>query len=107
MGPLFLGLFETFDLCSGLIITSPEAYEPVTITATKEWWGEMKRKVWAIGPLMPSPSSKEAIAGEEAQSANFGEIKHFMDNILSSNGENSMLYVSAPGWRHYYFDSLS
>lgn len=95
MGPLFLGLFETYDLCDALIITSPEAYEPVTISATKEWWRETKRKVWAIGPLMPSPSSQEAIAGEQAQSANFGEIKQFMDNILSSHGENSMLYVSA------------
>ena len=107
MGPLFLGLFETFELCNGLIVTSPEAYEPVTITATKEWWGEMKRKVWAIGPLMPSPSSKEAVAGEEAQSANFNEIKQFMNKILSSHGEHSMLYVSTAGWCHFCICSLS
>ena len=98
MGLALLGFFDTCEYCTGgMIIASPEVYEPVAIAAMKKWWGEMQRQVWVIGPLMPSPSREEAIAGEEAQSASFGEIKQFMDKTLSSHGEISMLYVSARG----------
>ena len=95
MGPLFLALFDAYEYSTGLIIASPEVYEPAAIAAIKDWYGELGRKVWSVGPLLPSSSRKEAIAGEEAQSANFSEIKQFMNKVLSSHGERSMLYVSA------------
>ena len=94
MGGMWLAIFDTYEACSGLILTTPEAYEPEAIAATKDWWAETQRQVWAIGPLLPSVASTEAVAGEEAQSPNFGEIKQFMDRIAQSHGERSLLYVS-------------
>lgn len=95
MGHVLFALYDTFENCSGMIIASPEVYEPAAIAAIKDWYGEIGRKVWSLGPLLPLSSRKEAIAGEEAQSANFSDIKHFMDKVLLSHGEGSMLYVNA------------
>ena len=76
-----------------MILTSPEAYEPHAVAATKEWFAETNRSVWALGPLLPPAGSDAAIAGEEASSEDFGVIKKFMDNALALHGERSILYV--------------
>ena len=86
-------LFETHDACDGVIITSPEVFEPEGIAATKEWFGETGRPAWAIGPLLYAASSNEAVAGEAALSEDSGEIMKFMNSVLSLHGERSMLYV--------------
>ncbi|KAH8085451.1 UDP-Glycosyltransferase/glycogen phosphorylase [Cristinia sonorae] len=94
LGPLWLSLFETYEQCDGLLITSPEAYEPAAIAATKDWFAESKRGVWAIGPLLPSTTSEKAKSGEESLSESSAAIKTFMDETLKKNGEHSMLYIS-------------
>ncbi|TCD71978.1 hypothetical protein EIP91_000110 [Steccherinum ochraceum] len=94
VGGMWMSFFETYEECDGLILTTPEAYEPAAVAATKEWFADTKRDVWAIGPLFPSLSSQEAIAGETAQSKDSGEIKIFMDDVLARHGQHSMIYIS-------------
>lgn len=90
-----MSLIDTYGACDGMVIASPEAYEPAAITAIREWFaGTGNRSVWAIGPLFPPTASKEAMAGEATLSESFGDIKKFMDNTLALHGEHSMLYVS-------------
>ncbi|KAH8103099.1 UDP-Glycosyltransferase/glycogen phosphorylase [Cristinia sonorae] len=92
MGGLWLSLLETMNTCDGVILTTPEVYEQPAVSAFKEWFRETNRSVWALGPLLPSISSKEAIAGEESLSASSAQITKFMDEALASNGKHSVLY---------------
>ena len=93
MGAMWMSTLHAYDVFDGMIITSPEPYEPHAIAATKEWFAETHRDVWAIGPLLPSTASKEAVAGEGALSETSEQIKAFMDDVLRSQGEHSMLFV--------------
>lgn len=94
MGRVWMAARETYEACSGIIVASPEAYEPEAIAATRDWMAETGRQAWVIGPLLPPIQTKEAISGEEAQSAGSRKIKEFMRKVLVSHGEHSMLYVS-------------
>lgn len=98
VGAMFLGMFETYETCDGLIISSPEAYEPAAVAAIKEWFAETSRPVWAIGPLFPKMASPEAVAGEATQSESWEGIKEFLDAALTAHGEHSLLYVSHTYW---------
>ena len=89
-----MSFFDSFEACDGMILTSAEAYEPQAITAMKEWFAETSRSVWAVGPLLPSIASQEAIAGEEASSPNFKELTSFLNSTLESHGPHSVLFVS-------------
>lgn len=93
LGRVWLSLYETYESCDGMIIASPMVYESEAIVATKEWFAESNRPVWAVGPLPVSSGSHQAIAGEEAQSERSADIRGFMDGVLTSHGERSMLYV--------------
>ncbi|KAH8103111.1 UDP-Glycosyltransferase/glycogen phosphorylase [Cristinia sonorae] len=94
IGSLWLALLDTYIQCDGMMLTSPEAYEPAAIIATREWFSLTNRSIWAIGPILPSITSVEAMAGEGAQSESSGAIKKFMNETLATHGEHSMLYVS-------------
>ena len=94
MGRVWMAARETYAACSSIIVASPEAYEPEAIAATRDWMAETGRRAWVIGPLLPPIQTKEAISGEEAQSAGSRKIMEFMENVRVSHGEHSMLYVS-------------
>ncbi|TCD71967.1 hypothetical protein EIP91_000099 [Steccherinum ochraceum] len=93
-GAMLIAMFEGYDECDGMIICSPEVYEPDVMAATEEWFAETGREVWAIGPLLPPLNNQVSTAGEEAQSEKAAEIKNFMDDVLEKNGRHSMLYIS-------------
>ncbi|THH28048.1 hypothetical protein EUX98_g6129, partial [Antrodiella citrinella] len=94
LGGVWMGLFDTYDTCDGLIITSPEVYEPHATTATREWLAETSRSVWAIGPLAISTTTQQAMSNEEAQSEKSADIKNFLDNALSKHKAHSVIYIS-------------
>ncbi|TCD71962.1 hypothetical protein EIP91_000094 [Steccherinum ochraceum] len=94
MGVLWMSLLDAFDAIDGVIITSPEVYEPKAITATREWFAETNRGVWAIGPLLPKMDTKEAREGEAAQSEKSAEVQRFMEMVIEKFGERKMLYIS-------------
>ncbi|THH28055.1 hypothetical protein EUX98_g6132 [Antrodiella citrinella] len=94
MGGVWMGLFDAYDSCDGMIITSPEVYEPHAVAATREWLAETSRPVWAIGPLAMSRTTQQAMSNEEAQSEKSADIRKFLDKTLSKHGEHSAIYAS-------------
>ncbi|THH23192.1 hypothetical protein EUX98_g7990 [Antrodiella citrinella] len=104
LGGIWLSLFDAYDACDGLIIASPEPYEPQTVAATKEWFAETSRPVWVVGPLATSANTQEAIANEEAQSEKSADIKKFLDKTLKEHGEHSAIYISF-GSKFWPFDT--
>ncbi|TCD65432.1 hypothetical protein EIP91_002688 [Steccherinum ochraceum] len=93
-GSIWMSLFDTMEKADGLILTSPEVYESAGIADTREWLAEKGRSVWAIGPIISSPSSEQAVKGEQAQSQNAPEVMKFLDDTMAKHGENSLLYIS-------------
>ena len=102
MGGLWLGIADTYKSSDALILASPEIYEPESIAATKEWFAETGRPVWAIGPLYRASiaNSKEAVAKEESLSENAAEIRKFLDDTLALRGEHSMVFVRQNVLKH-------
>ncbi|KAH8087202.1 UDP-Glycosyltransferase/glycogen phosphorylase [Cristinia sonorae] len=94
MGPIWFAVHDCIEHCDGMLITSPEAYEPAAIIAIKEWFAETNRGVWAIGPLLPPMSSAKAMTGEQSLSGSSDVIKNFMDKTLVTHGQHSMIYIS-------------
>ncbi|TCD71965.1 hypothetical protein EIP91_000097 [Steccherinum ochraceum] len=94
LGKMWMAMLDSYNDTDGVILTSPEVYEPAAVAAMKDWMTAIGRDAWAIGPLQPSSGSKEAVAGEGAQSEKSAQIKEFMDTALAKYGEQSMLYIS-------------
>jgi hypothetical protein len=88
--------------CDAFIYDTCSAYEPEAIYATRRWLEESgSRKLYTIGPIFPWPdtifeSSKhgQLVATDHEVPENGTPVRAFMDRILASHGENSLLYVS-------------
>jgi len=87
--------------CDAFIYDTCSAYEPEAIYATRWWLKESgSRKLYTIGPIFPSPdtifeSSKHGLLATDHEVPEYGTpVRAFMDRILASHGENSLLYVS-------------
>ncbi|TCD67190.1 hypothetical protein EIP91_000417 [Steccherinum ochraceum] len=95
MGMIWYTLTDSYAACDGgLIVTSPDVYEPAAIAALKASFAETKRNVWTLGPLTLSGGTHEAVNGEMAQADQAIEIKRFMDDVLHKYGEQSLVYIS-------------
>lgn len=88
---LKLDKFRTFAGCDGVIMSTPECYEPQTLTAIRDLFARTSRSIWVCGPLLAT--SEQALAQEREQSSKALEIEEFMDSILSSHGKHSLVYV--------------
>lgn len=51
------------------------------------------RKLYVVGPLLPSSAAENAAKNELRQSPKAQEIEEFMGRILRTNGEKSLVYV--------------
>jgi hypothetical protein len=65
----------------------------------RKWLGETSRPVYAVGPLLPpgfgdSGLSHAAKQMDIASSQNGGEFQTFLDDMLKSHGERSVIYVN-------------
>ncbi|KAF9256380.1 hypothetical protein L218DRAFT_1007418 [Marasmius fiardii PR-910] len=91
--------YQFIEECDGFVYTSGEAFEADAIHATREWLKESgNRPLYAIGPMLPPgvgqlPSAGEPLLGTD-QSAGDSEVVQFMDRILVTRGENSLVYMS-------------
>jgi hypothetical protein len=70
----------------------------------RTWLGETNRPVYAIGPLVPPGFGDTGLSDiakqmEIASSKNGGEFDTFLENILKSHGERSVIYVSHLGMK--------
>lgn len=80
------------EACDGIVLATPECYEPEAIAALRDWLAETSRPIYAIGPLIPSGA--QAAAFEKLQSSDAAKVESFLDAKLASHGEHSVLYVS-------------
>ena len=86
--------------CDAFIYNTCGAYEPEAIYATRRWLKESgNRNLYTIGPVFPWPdtnleSSKHGLLETDPEVSEYGTVGAFMDRILASHGEKSLLYVS-------------
>ena len=87
--------------CDAFIYNTCSALEPEAINATRRWLEESgSRKLYTIGPICPWPdttfeSSTRSPLATDHEAPEYGTpVRAFMDRILASHGENSLLYVS-------------
>ena len=88
--------------CDAFLYYTCSAYEPEAIYATRRWLEESGgRKLYTIGPILPWPdtifeSSKHGLLATDHEVPEYEgtPVRAFMDRILASHGENSLLYVS-------------
>ncbi|KAH8085453.1 hypothetical protein BXZ70DRAFT_561619 [Cristinia sonorae] len=96
MGALWLSYYDAFEKSDGMLIMTPEAYEPAAVAATKEWFAESKRPVWAVGPLISSVTTRNegTMSGKDVRSESVDTVTKFMDDTLATHGERTMIYIS-------------
>ncbi|KAH9927773.1 uncharacterized protein B0H18DRAFT_1118302 [Fomitopsis serialis] len=92
LGGVNLKTYDTIAGCDGLLIASPECYEPEAVAALRDWMAESSRPVYACGPLIPSGA--RAVAFEKLQGSEAAKVESFLDAKLASHGQHSVLYVS-------------
>ena len=86
--------------CDAFIYNTCNAFEPEAIDATRRWLEESNRKLYTIGPIGPWPdstfkSSTPGLSATEHEVPEYGTpVRAFMDRILATHGENSLIYVS-------------
>jgi len=87
--------------CDAFIYDTCNAYEPDAIHATRRWLDESGgRKLYTIGPIFPwsdtisGSSNHGQFAIDHEVQEDGTPVRAFMDRILASHGENSLLYVS-------------
>jgi hypothetical protein len=87
--------------CDAFIYDTCSAYEPEAIRATRRWLEESGgRKLYTIGPILPwsntilGSSERGQLATDHEVQEDGTPVRKFMDRILASHGENSLLYVS-------------
>jgi hypothetical protein len=86
--------------CDAFIYNTCSAFEPEVIDATRRWLEESSRKLYTIGPIGPWPdstfeSSTCGLLVTDHEVPEYGTpVRAFMDRILASHGEKSLIYVS-------------
>jgi len=91
-GLMMLATQRVLSGCDGVVLSTAECYEPKTLEAVRDFYNEKSKKIYVCGPLLLSGS--RAMAYERNQSQKSAEIEHFMDRVLASNGEQSIIYIS-------------
>jgi hypothetical protein len=87
--------------CDAFIYNTCSAFEPEAVDATRRWLEESSRKLYTIGPIGPWPdttfesSTHGLSAATDHEIPEYGTpVRAFMDRILATHGENSLIYVS-------------
>ncbi|KAH9851061.1 UDP-Glycosyltransferase/glycogen phosphorylase [Lenzites betulinus] len=93
VGNVFAHVYDTLEECDGMLIITPEPYEPDAVAAVRKWYAETGRPAYVCGPLLP-PGSATATANEKQQSKESVQIQEFLDKTLKTDGEKSLLYIS-------------
>ena len=87
--------------CDGLITAAPACLEsPATAKALAAWMAAHSKQVFQLGPLLPLTT--HSYVEEKTLSYDTDRIDEFMENVLKSNGPNSIIFVgcnAASSWR--------
>ncbi|KAJ3487414.1 hypothetical protein NLI96_g3561 [Meripilus lineatus] len=93
IGQAVLDCRSALEKCDGLIMTTPEEYEPEAIADFKTWFSKTSRSVYHLGPLLPALNNPKVSDEEKSIAVKGQEISRFMDSSLQSHGPQSMIYV--------------
>ncbi|KZT07197.1 glycosyltransferase family 1 protein [Laetiporus sulphureus 93-53] len=89
LGGVMLGAHDVYNECDGMLLATPECYEPETVAALKNWFAESSRKVFPCGPLVPY--GEQATSQQKERSVH---IQEFMNGILKKRGERTLVFIS-------------
>ena len=82
---------SSFRECDATIINTSYAYESsVSLNAMKQWFSDMQKEVYVLGPHLPSGYGIETQNGEEGASF---DIETFLGEMLVQRGKGSVFFV--------------
>ncbi|KAI8972907.1 UDP-Glycosyltransferase/glycogen phosphorylase [Trametes punicea] len=96
LGLEWLTIYDMFTKCDGVLISTPECYDPLSIIGARAWMAETGRGTYAVGPIVSS--GVRAVENELMEADKGTEIRDFVSKILKSHGPKSLLYISLGAW---------
>jgi hypothetical protein len=81
---------STVRECDASIINSSYAFESVTLDAMKQWFSDMQKDFYVLGPLLPRGYGIETQNGEKGASV---DIETFLGEMLVQHGKRSVFFV--------------
>ncbi|KAI0745368.1 UDP-Glycosyltransferase/glycogen phosphorylase [Earliella scabrosa] len=91
---LYITIYEELEKSDGVLLFTPESYEPEAVAAARGWFAATGRRAYTTGPLLPSASKSTANLNEKKLSNESNEIVAFLDKTLETSGEKSLVYIS-------------
>ena len=85
--------------CDGFLSVSSQVFESDSLDALRTWLAETNRPLYTIGPLVPPGFGDAAGLSTIAKQKEIDSLKNgsdfqtFLDAILKSHGEHSLIYV--------------
>ncbi|KAL4254978.1 Plant UDP-glycosyltransferase [Abortiporus biennis] len=90
-GRAWMRMFEALYLCDGSFLFTPEEFEPVAISVIRDW---LAKPIYTVGPLLPPLESRRSISRESSLVKEADKIENFMNEILNTRGQHSLLVIS-------------
>jgi hypothetical protein len=80
------------------------SFARASIDVMEDWMASSNppRKVYNIGPQLPSGSTASSDTGDLKQSSKSAEILKFLDATLESHGPRSLVYVGCFGFNDVF-----
>ena len=80
-----------FRECDATIINTSYAYESsLSLDAVEQWFSDMQKDIYVLGPLLPPGYGIENQNGEEGASI---DIERFLEEMLVQHGKRSVFLV--------------
>ncbi|OJT08829.1 UDP-glycosyltransferase 84A1 [Trametes pubescens] len=96
LGAEWLTIYDMFTSCDGVLMSTPECFDPLSIIGTRAWMGETARGAYAVGPLLSTGA--RAVENELMDADRGTEIRDFVSRVMKSHGPQSLLYISLGSW---------
>ncbi|KAJ7746615.1 UDP-Glycosyltransferase/glycogen phosphorylase [Mycena metata] len=89
VSPIVRGGYTFLMECDGIIISTAEAYETISVKALDSYFATLSKPLYAVGPLLP-PTSEY---GPQIAPADV-IFKRFLDEMHAQHGEHSVVFIS-------------
>ena len=73
-------------------MTTSYAYESVSLDAVKQWFSDLQKEVYVLGPLLPPGYGTKTQNSEEGTSV---DIETFLGKMLLQYGQRSVFFVNS------------
>ena len=80
-----------FATCDGVLLSTPECYDALSIIGARAWMAETARGLYAVGPTLSAGAY--AVENELMQADRGTEVRDFVSRVLKSHGPRSLLHV--------------